>query len=120
MKVVDRKRTNTAGRSALIAYLEEPTRRRTHRWLAGILGVNNGAISEWRRGLGRPSVPNALCLQKLAGIPLDAWLTAKERKLLARVEVAAHKAAQEPPVEARAPRGKKDERQLCIPGTEAA
>ena len=119
MRVVDRKITDTPGRRALLAFLGEPTRRRTHRWLAGILGVHYGAISEWRRGLGRPSVPNALCLLKLAGIPLDAWLTDEERKVLALVEVAAHKAA--PPQEARRPRGaKKEERQLCIPGTEAA
>lgn len=120
VKVADRKITDTPGRRALLAYLAEPTRRRTHRWLAGILGVHYGAISEWRRGLGRPSVPNALCLQKLAGIPLDAWLTDEERKTLALVEVAAHKAAAEPAQEARRARGKKDERQLVIPGTEAA
>ena len=120
MRVADRKITGTPGRQALLAYLAEPTRRRTHRWLAGILGVHYGAISEWRRGLGRPTVPNALALLKLAGIPLDAWLTAEDRKTLALVEVAAHKAAQEPPQEARALRGKKDTRQLTIPGTEAA
>jgi len=121
MRVVDRKITDTPGRRALLAYLGEPTRRRTHRWLAGILGVHYGAISEWRRGLGRPSVPNALCLFKLAGIALDAWLTDEERKVLALVEVAAHKAAAEPPQEARRPRGgKKEERQLSIPGTESA
>lgn len=120
MRVVDRKITHTPGRRALLAFLAEPTRRRTHRWLATILGVHCGSISEWRRGLGRPSVPHALCLFKIAGIPLDAWLTDDERKVLALVEVAAHKMATEPPLDARKGRAKKDDRQLTIPGTEAA
>lgn len=116
MRVADRKITDTPGRQALVVWLGAD-RRRTQRRLAKILGAHQGAISEWVRGLGRPSVPNAISLFHLAGIAIGAWLTERERKALALVEVAAHELASEP-LMPRPP--KKDDRQLILPGTEVA
>jgi transcriptional regulator with XRE-family HTH domain len=99
VKASERTKTDTPARQALCAWLAAPRRGRMQKRLAKILGVNAGAVSEWTRGLSRPTVARALFLWKLCGIPVDAWCTDKELRELGRMEFEAHKLAQEPDVE---------------------
>ena len=68
-------RYDTVGRQALAGAIAELRERRrlNQRWVATALGVTQGAVSEWIRGISRPTVGNALALHKLFGVPLDAW-----------------------------------------------
>lgn len=116
VKAQDRARTDTPGRRQLVAFLTRPRRHCTQRKLAKILGVNQGAVSEWVRGLSRPTVSKALFLWKLCGIPMEAWCTEAELKELQRAEFEAYKLAAEPEVETAQEKAKRiADKQLLMP-----
>jgi len=116
VKAQDRTRTDTLGRRELIAWLGAPRRRRTQQRLARILGINQGAVSEWVRGLARPTVAKALFLWKLCGISVESWCTERDQTWIARAEFEAHKLAAEPDVESAEERKKRlAARQLSMP-----
>lgn len=101
---------DSVGRQALAGAISElrETRRLNQRWLAGVLGVTQGAVSEWVRGISRPTVGNALALHKLFGIPLDAWLTDGERRSVVRAEAESNRLHRTPlPEPSGTPRGRK-------------
>lgn len=103
-------RYDTVGRQALAGAIAElrDKRRLNQRWVAAALGVTQGAVSEWIRGISRPTVGNALCLYKLFGIPLDAWLTDEERRAVVRAETEAYRLQRSPlPERQGASRGRK-------------
>lgn len=56
---------------------------RTQAWIAARVGVTQQNVSVWLSGRCRPSVIVRMKLERLAGIPLDAWLTLEEREELA-------------------------------------
>lgn len=90
---------DTLGRQLLVAKLAQlrDERRLSQRWLAGALGVSQGAVSEWVRGITRPLLAPTLALRALLGIPLEAWMTERERMLHARAELVAHDLLLRPP-----------------------
>lgn len=55
---------------------------RTQQWLAGEIGVNQSTVSLLLRGKLRPTALLREKIQLVAGIPLDLWHTAKERRAL--------------------------------------
>jgi len=67
---------DTEGRKLLAAYLTQ--KGRTQTWLAGILGVQQSTVSHWLRGAWRPPPELRKALERVAGIAVDAWLTAEE------------------------------------------
>lgn len=58
---------------------KHPERSRT--WLAGILGISQAAVSQWlaTENPTRPDTRHRGTIERLTGIPADAWLTAEER-----------------------------------------
>lgn len=70
----------TRGRTLLCALLAKPpTPTLTQTWLAGVLGVDQSAVSHWTRGAARPDAPLRLVLQAILFIPVDTWLTEDEK-----------------------------------------
>lgn len=55
---------------------------RSQVWLAGLLGVGQPAVSGWVSGRYRPDHQFRRALDRLLGIPADAWMTAAERRVL--------------------------------------
>jgi transcriptional regulator with XRE-family HTH domain len=54
--------------------------------LAYALGISQQAVSNWTRGVNVPSTVHRIAIEKLTGIPADAWLTEEERKAIAACE----------------------------------
>lgn len=50
--------------------------------LADLLEVHPATISQWLTGSQRPQVVDRLALQRLTGVPMEWWLTERERELL--------------------------------------
>jgi hypothetical protein len=89
--------TETPGRDALVAYLEgDPSR--SQRWLARLLRVGQSCVSLWVRGRCKPDYVHILALQRVAGIPQEAWLTEEDRAKLTQISMDAHKLANQPMV----------------------
>jgi transcriptional regulator with XRE-family HTH domain len=54
--------------------------------LAYALDITPQAVSNWTRGRERPSPVHRIAIEKLTGIPADAWLTEEERQAIAACE----------------------------------
>jgi len=58
----------------------------TQKALAQALGVTPQAVSSWVVGRARPSPPLRAAIERITGIPADAWLTDQERALIESVQ----------------------------------
>jgi predicted transcriptional regulator len=58
---------------------EHPERSRT--WLGKILGISQAAVSQWivEEPTARPSEKHRVAIERIAGIPAEAWDTPAER-----------------------------------------
>lgn len=74
---------DTEGRKLLAAWLAKDGRTQT--WLAGVLGVKQSTVSHWLRGAWRPPQELKMALARIAGIPVDAWLTYAESERFAQI-----------------------------------
>jgi transcriptional regulator with XRE-family HTH domain len=75
------------GATMLRAYFEKdgsPTQRQ----IASRLGVTEGTVYWWKFGVRRPSDSCRRALLRIANIPTQAWLTAKERTREKRLKAA--------------------------------
>jgi len=61
------------------------SQRSSNRRLAKVIGCDASRVSRWRTAASRPELPQALALERVAGIPLSAWLTGPESRALARL-----------------------------------
>jgi len=62
----------------------------TQQQVATLVGCSQQSVSGWRDGKFVPTSPEHLVrLRDLFGIPLEAWLTASQRRALRRVVAAA-------------------------------
>lgn len=68
--------TRTDGAKALLRLLSE--KGLTQSGVAGRVGARQQTVSEWARGLCRPSHVIRLKLEAAYGIPAAAWFTEKE------------------------------------------
>ena len=74
---------DTEGRRLLSAFLESQAKNgRGQGWLAGVVGVSQPTISDWKAGKKRPEGHHRSLLQALAEIPEAAWLTPEETEAL--------------------------------------
>lgn len=74
--------TRTEGRRLLTQYLAKEGNSQVR--LAALVGVNQSSVHDWCYGVSRPESHMRTALESLCAIPVDAWLTAKERRALAR------------------------------------
>jgi hypothetical protein len=74
---------DTHGKVALAEWLQSPAH--TQGRLAELLEVEQPLVSQWLKGVARPSPPLREALDIVCGIPADSWLSAKERALVDRV-----------------------------------
>ena len=78
---------STRGRKLLAEAIDAEaakTPRRTQRQLALAIDASEQSFWAWRAGTRRPGELMKARLKELLGIPMDAWLTADERKAFAR------------------------------------
>lgn len=68
------------GAQRLREALDDPRERLTQGRVAEICGVTQQAVSKWVGALGRPEVESMLAMQRVLGIPLEAWLAPPRKK----------------------------------------
>lgn len=76
----------TEGQRRLIEWLDtevdvESEPKRTQQLIATKLGINQSAVSAWRRGVSRPEPHFRDALKELCDIPPSCWENADERRL---------------------------------------
>lgn len=71
----------TDGRKQLASWIRGDVTR-SQAVVARALGVSGPAVSAWIRGVSRPEQHHRLMLERLTGIAPEAWLTAREVKVL--------------------------------------
>lgn len=69
--------TDTIGRQKLETWLAAPDRNQTR--LAKMLGITQGAISNWLTGRHRPDASQRDLLETITGISRHDWFTDEER-----------------------------------------